>query len=182
METQAVDLGGSTEVRCLRCGLPLEPRPRSSGTPAGFRRALVADDARFFREAMKDFLSSESLVRQVTVAVDGAEAVERTVTAYRERRPPDLFILDLLMPRLNGLLAAVAIRAVERAFGAEPAPVVFFSSRRLDAGLKPLLESLAPAFYVNKGPGTQQILGERLSRVLAAVRRGFPLDLPGGRG
>ncbi|GAB4252173.1 response regulator [Deferrisoma sp.] len=180
VEAYTVDLGGVTEVRCLRCGLPLEAR-RTAQTP-GFQRALVADDARFFREAVAEYLSSRRVAREVVTARDGAEALEKAIEALRGRRPLDLVILDLLMPRLNGLHAGVAIRAAERAFGARPAPVVFFSSRRIDASLKPLLEDLKPAYYVNKGPGTAELLGDRLAEVLRVVQQGFSLDLPGGRG
>jgi PAS domain S-box-containing protein len=72
------------------------------------RRVLVADDNRDGAAMMADLL--ELLGSEVHVAYDGIEAVE---TADRVR--PDLVLMDVGMPRLNGLDAARMIR--ERPWG-----------------------------------------------------------------
>ncbi len=189
VESYEVDLGGRTETRCLRCGLPLAKG--GDGERRRFRRVLVADDSAFFTEAVAEILAGSGLAGEVLRARDGAEAVEVTARALRERRPISLAVIDLVMPRLNGFQAAVALRAVERAFGARAANVIFLSSRRLDPSLQPLLTELAPAQYVNKSGGDGRPLAERLTEVLSAVAgsagavvgtAGFPLPsrIPGG--
>jgi len=168
VEAYPVDLGGgASELRCLQCGLPLEKRP-AGASAARFRRVLVADDSPFFLASLEETLTSRRLAGEILKARDGAEAVEMAAAALRERRPPALVILDLLMPRLNGLHAAIALRAVERAFGAHRADILFLSGRRLDATLRPLLEELAPAYYLNKG-SDGAALPQRLEEVLVAL-------------
>lgn len=171
-----VNLGGVTEVRCLSCGLPLERRPQ--GSVDRFRRVLVADDSAFFTQGLESFLLSRRLAGEVLLARDGAEAVEKATGALRDRKPVSLAILDFLMPRLNGLHAAMALRAVERAFGSHRCAIVFLSSRRIDEGFKPILDELKPAYYVNKGAGEGGLLGDRLEGILRAVAPPAPRAEP----
>ena len=169
VEGYTVEIGGGvTEVRCLSCGLPLE---KLAGGPLGrFRRALVADDSPFFTEGLESFLLTRKLAGEVAKARDGSEALETAALALREKRPFGLAILDFMMPRLNGLHCAVALRALEKAFAHSRCAIVFLSSRKLEPGLRPLLEELEPAFYVNKGSGGEDgLLGDRLENVLRAV-------------
>ena len=55
------------------------------------------------------------------------------------------------MPILNGIHTAVAIRALEDAFGQSPAPIVFMTGVELDANLQKVVRYVAPAVYVGKG-------------------------------
>ncbi|MFQ5743928.1 MAG: response regulator [Acidobacteriota bacterium] len=59
-------------------------------------RALVADDEPQICELLSEFLSRRGY--EVTTALDGEEAL----SALR-REKPDLFLLDLYMPELDGL-------------------------------------------------------------------------------
>lgn len=66
-------------------------------------RVLIVDDAPNIRQILKEI-----------VAIDGWEAVEASTGAeavrlYRQMRP-DLVLMDIDMPQLNGLEAARAIR------------------------------------------------------------------------
>lgn len=167
VESYEVDLGGVVEVRCLHCGLPMARR--SQAAPERFRRVLVADDSAFFTQGLESFLTSRRLAADVLKARDGAEAVEIAVASLREKRPLSLAILDLLMPRLSGIHAAVALRSVERGFGAATTPILFLSSRRIDDSFRPLLTELKPAYYVNKAAGEEGLLGERLESILRSV-------------
>jgi CheY-like chemotaxis protein len=66
-------------------------------------KVLIADDDRLVRAMLGDLLVE--LGHVVVSAGDGAEAV-----ALCDREPPDLLILDFLMPRLSGLDALRDIR------------------------------------------------------------------------
>jgi len=68
------------------------------------RRVLVVDDHEYFRRSLAAFVSEFPGV-EVMTAVDGRDAVE---TAARFR--PDLVIMDIRMPRMNGLAAAARLR------------------------------------------------------------------------
>lgn len=66
-------------------------------------RILLAEDHTIFRQGVKALLEREGF-RVVSECADGQEAVR-----LAEKAPPDLAILDLTMPRLNGLDATRAI-------------------------------------------------------------------------
>src|SRR3954447_9766630 len=75
-------------------------------------RVLIADDHRLMREGTAALLQAEPELEIVGLAADGLEAV-----ALAERRRPDVVLLDLDMPRMNGLDACAALR--ERLPGVE---------------------------------------------------------------
>lgn len=69
------------------------------------KKILIADDAAFMRMMVKDALNKGGYT-DVYEAVDGADAVQK----YDEINP-DLVILDITMPNLDGLGALKEIRA-----------------------------------------------------------------------
>ncbi|MDQ1632046.1 MAG: hypothetical protein QOC80_2018, partial [Frankiaceae bacterium] len=69
-------------------------------------RVLVADDSDGVRELVTLLLDLESDFTVVGQARDGLEAVERARALQ-----PDLVVLDVSMPRLDGLTATPRIRS-----------------------------------------------------------------------
>ncbi len=67
-------------------------------------RILVADDEPNLREALRILLERNDFT--VQLAVDGQEAVE-----IAQREQPDLVILDVMMPRMDGYEACRTLRA-----------------------------------------------------------------------
>jgi two-component system response regulator MprA len=72
-------------------------------------RVLVVDDEPAVREALVRSLRFEGY--EVAQAHDGLAAVEFLTTANEERPAPDVIVMDVLMPRLDGLGAVRRIRA-----------------------------------------------------------------------
>jgi DNA-binding NarL/FixJ family response regulator len=68
-------------------------------------RIVVADDQRLFRESLAGILNTVPSFEVVAVAADGVEAVEAV-----RRLEPDVVLLDVKMPRLDGIEAARQIR------------------------------------------------------------------------
>jgi DNA-binding NarL/FixJ family response regulator len=68
-------------------------------------RVLIADDHRLFAEALMTVLSADERIEVVGIAANGEEAVRLT-----ESLGPDLVLMDLKMPVVDGLTATRRIR------------------------------------------------------------------------
>lgn len=89
-------------------GPPSEPVPAPSREPAPARRAprraLVADDNPELLSLMKEMLEGDGY--EVTIAKTGIEAIEFITTGR-----PDIILLDILMPQMNGIELLQKMRA-----------------------------------------------------------------------
>ena len=74
---------------------------------AAKKRIFIAEDHTILREGLKSILTSNADLEVVGEAGDGQEAI-RGVDKYK----PDLLILDLTMPRMNGLEAIKEIKKI----------------------------------------------------------------------
>ncbi len=68
-------------------------------------RVLIADDHSVVREGLRMFLGRDPELEVVSEAADGVEAVERSRQLH-----PDVVLMDLLMPVMDGIAAISAIR------------------------------------------------------------------------
>ena len=85
------------------------------------KKILVADDDASIREILSIQLARMGY--EIVTAEDGAEAVE-----LYEKEAPHLVLLDVMMPRVNGLEACQRIRAFEKKAG-KRVPVLFLTAR-----------------------------------------------------
>ena len=69
-------------------------------------RVLIADDHEVVRDGLRMILEAEESFDVVGEAADGVEAVELT-----GQLRPQVVLMDLRMPRMNGLEAIERIRA-----------------------------------------------------------------------
>jgi DNA-binding NarL/FixJ family response regulator len=95
-------------------------------------RLLIADDHPLVRDALFNLLTGAEGIEVIGVAADGREAVEMALAAS-----PDVVLMDLEMPKLNGMDATRALR--EAGSQARVVVLTTFSDRdrilgALDAG------------------------------------------------
>jgi len=127
------------------------------------RKILVVDDDPSIREILSIQLTR--LGYQVTTASDGLEAVE----AFKADAP-DAILMDLMMPRLDGLASCQRIRAVEKKAGAKRTPVLFLTAR--DSTHDKTSAALSGGDEFVPKPVSIQELSERLEAAL--LKKGKP--------
>jgi DNA-binding NarL/FixJ family response regulator len=120
-------------------------------------RVVVADDQRVVRDGLCMLIGLIDEIEVAGAAADGIEAIE---LAQRER--PDVVLMDLRMPRLDG---AGATREIRRAL--PDTQVLVLTTYADDESLFPALEAGARG-YLTKDASAEEI--ERAIRALMAGR------------
>ncbi|MFD5741210.1 response regulator transcription factor [Streptomyces massasporeus] len=118
------------------------------------QRILIVDDEPAVREALQRSLAFEGYGTEV--AVDGADALDKAA-AYR----PDLVVLDIQMPRMDGLTAARRIRAT-----GDTTPILMLTARDTVGDRVTGLDAGADDYLVKPFE-----LDELFARIRALLRR-----------
>ena len=120
-------------------------------------RVLLADDHRVVREGLRLVITAQPDMEVIGEADDG-----RVATALSMRLQPDIVVMDVSMPEMNGL------RATERLTELCPATRVLMLTRHSDGGyVQPLLEAGAKGYVLKQSPS------DELLRAIRAVASGF---------
>jgi DNA-binding NarL/FixJ family response regulator len=72
-------------------------------------RVFVVDDHTVVRHGLRAYLDVVDDMEVVGEAADGQEALERIAALVAAGRPPDVVLMDLLMPGMDGITATAAI-------------------------------------------------------------------------
>ena len=112
------------------------------------QKILVVDDSLSQRLVLQQLLTQEG--HRVIMAVDGEEAVAKAKSEL-----PDLIIMDIVMPGLNGFQATRAITSDESTWHI---PVILLTSKDMDSDRVWALRQGATAF-LNKPLDHEALLG-----------------------
>ena len=105
-------------------------------------RVILADDHAMVRSGLRAVLAADPTIEVVGEAANGREAVALAV-----RLEPDVVVMDLTMPELDGTEATKTIVAASRAAGAGPR-VLVLTMHAEEEYLIPLLEAGAGGYLV----------------------------------
>jgi signal transduction histidine kinase/CheY-like chemotaxis protein len=105
-------------------------------------RILVADDSTDSRFLIDAYLRTEPCT--LTFAMDGEEAVEKATTSDY-----DLILMDIQMPKKDGLAATRAIRKWESEHAKKPVPILALTASAFDEDIQQSLKAGCNA-HINK--------------------------------
>jgi len=125
---------------------------------------LVADDSRFIRFTLREFLESDGY--EVIEAMDG-----RQVLSLFEEREPDIILMDFMMPEIDGVSACAQLQQLPKG---KSTPVIMITSLNDENSVNLAFESGATD-YISK-PINWAVLRKRLSRLLQARHTELTLD------
>lgn len=110
-------------------------------------RVLVADDNDLYGALLARFVSSQPDMEVVGLATDGGQAIE-----LAERLRPDLVVMDLCMPVLDGIEATRALSATRHAH-----KVIALTAHATPDSERRCLEAGATA-YLRKADADQRLV------------------------
>ena len=117
---------------------------------------MLADDHTILRHGLAALLTEDDFCQVVAQAEDGIEAVEKALESK-----PDVLIIDLSMPRLNGLEAVRRIHAAEKKIR-----ILVLTQQAEKEYILPLIEAGAAGYLVKDGQSNE------LKKAVSALHAG----------
>lgn len=111
-------------------------------------KILIVDDQADVRAILQ--LALDSAGFELTFAANGAAALDRI-----QEKLPDLILLDMRMPGMDGVELLRRVRAQERL---KHLPVVFLTGSALDADELTTILELDPADFITKSVSAQELI------------------------
>ena len=130
-------------------------------TDFAFARILIVDDSPGWRARVREILTAHPGWKVISEASDGQEAVQEA-----SELQPDIVVLDISLPRLNGIEAAKMIRQKS------PKSRIVFLTVHDDSDIIEAALDVGQAKYVPKAKAA--------TRLCEAVAASLPETLSGG--
>ncbi|WP_411814546.1 response regulator transcription factor [Dehalococcoides mccartyi] len=108
-------------------------------------KVLLADDHVIVREGTRELIQRESGMMVVGEASDGVEAVEMSMKVH-----PDVVVMDIAMPRLNGIEATKQIKQL-----LPTTAILILTAYESEQYILAILEAGAAGFLLKNVKGTQ---------------------------
>lgn len=119
------------------------------------KRVLLVEDDRFLRRACEKSLRQQGF--NVSTAPDGEEAL-RAIHAD----PPDIILLDLLMPKVSGIEVLKNIKSDEKT---RDIPVIILTNSSKETDIREI-ESLGVSGYLVKANLSLEELGNQVKQAV----------------
>jgi DNA-binding NarL/FixJ family response regulator len=123
----------------------VQDRPKKTGSRISPVRVLVVEDFAPFRQFIASALAKRSDLQIVGEATDGEEAVQKAKDLQ-----PDLILLDIGLPTLNGIEAAQRMRQV-----APESKIIFVTQESSTDVVQKALDSGAQGYVVKTKAATE---------------------------
>ena len=120
---------------------------------------LIADDNANIRHLLRSYIETETAFTVCGEAANGAQAVDKA-----RQLNPDIVLLDLAMPQLNGVEAASVLKK------ALPAVKVVLFTMHVDSLGKSLLSAAGIDFFLSKE--------QSISKLTDYLKTLLPVDVP----
>ncbi|MGH4117524.1 sporulation transcription factor Spo0A [Clostridium sp.] len=117
---------------------------------------IIADDNKRFRDMLNDYITSQDDMVVVGIAEDGADALKLI-----QEKKPDLVILDMIMPQLDGLEVLNRLNKM----GLDPAPRIIILSAVGNDKISQRAISLGADYYVLK-PFDMKVFVNRIRQMV----------------
>ena len=115
-------------------------------------RVLIADDQALMRTGFRMILDAQDDIEVVGEAIDGADAIRRF-----EKLAPDVVVMDVRMPTMDGIEATRRLAALER-----PARVLILTTFDLDDYVYEALRAGASGFLLKDRPSEELVAAVRV--------------------
>lgn len=158
-------------TRRLECVLRMADEVPGKPPPTSPKRILLADDHPLIRKGFRHVLSAEPDLVVVGEAHDGHEAVDLAGSLQ-----PDVLLLDVMMPRLNGLEAIIEVVKVS-----PQTRILVVSMHDAPAAVTAALKCGAAGYVLKDSTPRELVLAVR--HVLAGrlhIGRIAKIEVPGG--
>ena len=130
-------------------------------------KVILADDNREFTEMVRDFMSTQADIEIQGVAYNGNEVIE-----LLKQQTPDVLILDIIMPHLDGLGVLEQLPQLKQG---QPMPKIIMLTAFGHENITQRAVELGASYYILK-PFGMETLANRVRQVIGneTVREAMP--------
>ncbi len=159
---------GKVAWQCPICGLILQEDETQQPSMKILEKVIVAEDSDTVASLIKKVLLNKKYAQDVVLTSNGVEFISAVTESLKNGENIDLVILDVEMPILNGIQAALSFRELEKKAGrGRKTPILFFTGRPADEKFKMIMKRVQPSSYVNKGTSQNPLdLMKRMEKVM----------------
>jgi CheY-like chemotaxis protein len=179
---------GKIVPRCTICGAVIEEEPSSADDTSlpldevsftdesiavpVMDKVMVVGYPTSVRQILVDKMEEKNMAREVVPMQNGEEMIVLAINHLKGKGGRiDLVVTDVPMPFLNGINAAIGLRALERTYpDHDLIPILFLTNKPCDDTFKKVIRFLSPAKYATLGPvDDHNKLIKHVQRVLSLI-------------